>query len=372
MPRFRLSRLSKPDQYVWSILVIFAVAATCYSLSSILPYRVTALILLVTVSIIAMFFDIAPVMLAAVLSALVWDYFFIPPHFTLSIGESEDALMLLMYFLVATVNAVLTYQIRLVEKNAMREEGRAHTIKLYNTLLNSLSHELRTPIAAIIGASDNLSEPQKLTEQSKAELVGEISKASFRLNQQVENLLNMSRLESGVIHPHTNWCDVNELIYAAVNKLEPELKHHEVRVQVPDKFPLFKLDFGLMERVLFNLVNNAAVYTPESSVITITARAGRQLSPAATVIQTVSDELILTVADNGRGFPPEEVNRVFEKFYRLKNSRTGGTGLGLSIVKGFVEAHHGTVRLENLKEGGARFTIIIPAEVSDLSRMKDE
>jgi len=371
MAGLQLSRINRRDQYGYSILAVALVAATCYSLSTILPYRVTALILLVTVSLIAMFFDIAPVMLAAVLSALVWDYFFIPPHFTLSIRDSEDALMLLMYFLVATVNAVLTYKIRLVEKNAMREEGRANTITLYNTLLNSLSHELRTPISAIIGASDNLSEPQKLTEKNKADLVGEISKASFRLNQQVENLLNMSRLESGVIHPHLNWCDISELIYSAVNKLEPELKLHTVRVNVPEKFPLFKLDFGLMERAIFNLVNNSAVYTPAGANITISARQGREVGPDS-VIQAVVNELILAVEDNGPGFPKDEVNRVFEKFYRLQNSRTGGTGLGLSIVKGFVEAHHGSIHLENLPGGGAKFTLTIPAEISHPNQLENE
>jgi two-component system sensor histidine kinase KdpD len=354
------------------MLVICIVAGTCYSLSSVLPYRVTALILLVTVSLIAMFFDIAPVMAAAVLSALLWDFFFIPPYFKFAVGNSEDALMLVMYFVIATLNAVLTYKIRQVEKSALREEGRANTIQLYNTLLNSLSHELRTPIAAIIGASDNLSEPQKLTEQSKSELVGEISKASFRLNQQVENLLNMSRLESGVIHPHKNWCDISELIYAAVNKLEPELKNHAVKVHVPERFPLFKLDFGLMERVIFNLLNNAAVYTPQSSEIVVAARAGREVKSTGSIIETVSDELILTVEDNGRGFPAEEIENVFEKFYRLKNSRTGGTGLGLSIVQGFVKAHQGTVRLENIAGGGAKFTIVIPAEVSEISSLKNE
>ena len=127
-----------------------------------------------------------------------------------------------------------------------------------------------------------------------------------------------------------------------------------------------------MERVIFNLLNNAAVYTPESSVIVVTARAGREVKSSGSVIETVSDELVLTVEDNGRGFPVEEVKNVFEKFYRLKNSRTGGTGLGLSIVKGFVEAHQGTVRLENLPGSGAKFTIVIPAEVSEISDLKNE
>ena len=122
-----------------------------------------------------------------------------------------------MYFVIALVNAVLTFKIRQIEKAARQKEEKAHTVKLYNTFLNSLSHELRTPIAAIIGATDNLqNNSAQLSPQNKNELVTEISKASFRLNQQVENLLNMSRLESGFIQPKKDWCDINELIYDAV------------------------------------------------------------------------------------------------------------------------------------------------------------
>jgi len=366
-------KISKPNQYLLSFLLVTVVSAFCFSLPSFIPYRVVALILLLTVSLIAMFFDIAPVMVAAASSALIWDYFFIPPRFTFSVYSAEDSLMLLMYFVIALLNAVLTFKIRQVEKRALREEGKANTIKLYNTLLNSLSHELRTPIATIVGASDNLlAAPQKLTEQNKQELVNEISKASFRMNQQIENLLNMSRLESGFIQPHRIWCDVNELIYEAVNKLEVELKNHKVVVSVPEKFPLFKIDFGLMEHALFNLINNAATYTPDHSVITITASHTEEFSTGKAGLETVVNELIITVTDNGKGFLADEVHRVFEKFYRSKNSGTGGTGLGLSIVKGFVEAHDGKIRLENLSSGGAKFIIEIPAEISYLNNLKNE
>ncbi len=369
----KANKISISYQYFLSILVVVLVSAICFGLSAYIGYRTIALILLVTVSLIAMFFDIVPVMVAAISSALIWDYFFIPPHFTLSIGSGEDTLMLLMYFIIALVNAVLTYKIRQVEKKAMLEEGKANTIKLYNTLLNSLSHELRTPIATIVGSSDNLlTNSKNLSDSNKSELINEISKASFRLNQQVENLLNMSRLESGVIKPHANWCDINELIYSAVNKLESELINHTVTVNVPEKFPLFKIDFGLMERALFNLINNASIYTPAKSLITISAVQRERLSKGKDELETVSNELIITVEDNGKGFPADEVQHVFEKFYRLKDSKTGGIGLGLSIVKGFVEAHNGRVSLENKQNGGAQFTIEIPAEVSYISNLKNE
>jgi len=138
-------RINKPRQILLATLIVVIVATICYFLTGIAGYRVIALILLMVVSLIAMFFDILPVLLAAVLSALIWDYFFIPPRFTFRIGNAEDSLLLLMYIVIAMVNAVLTYKIRQVEKEARLKEEKANAIKLYNILLNSLSHELKTP-----------------------------------------------------------------------------------------------------------------------------------------------------------------------------------------------------------------------------------
>src|SRR5207249_1976604 len=141
--------------------------------------------------------------------------FFIPPRYTFQIGSTEDVLMLLMYFFIALINAVLTNKIRQIEKEAHQKEEKEHTIRLYNTLINSLSHELRTPIATILGASDSLLQNNsRLTEKNRKQLIKEIATASLRLNLQVENLLNMSRLESGFIKPKWDWCDINELVYS--------------------------------------------------------------------------------------------------------------------------------------------------------------
>ena len=354
------NKISKARQYFFSVLLVCAVAAVCYALTGYMGYKVVAFILLLTVSIIAMLFDILPVLLAALLSALIWDFFFIPPHFTLQVGTTEDAILLLMYFVIALVNAVLTYKIRQVEKQARQKEEKAHTVKLYNTLLNSLSHELRTPIAAIIGATDNLqTNSSKLTPQNKNELIAEIAKASFRLNQQVENLLNMSRLDSGIIQPRKDWCDISEVVYDTVKRIEENKIPQQIGININPAIPLFKLDKGMLEQVIYNLLNNATLYTEPGSKIDIMAICH-------------ADVLEIIIEDNGKGFPEEEISLVFDKFYRLKNSRTGGTGLGLSIVKGFTEALGGTVRLQNITTGGARFTIDIPAETSYLKNLKNE
>lgn len=344
-------------QYLISIVSVLAVAALGLAVQELIGYRVVAFMLLVTVSILAMFLDIIPVIIAAMLSALLWDLLFIPPRFTLTIGTTEDRILLFMYFIIALIHAVLTSRIRQVQKEVRKREEKANAIKFYNTLLNSLSHELRTPITTIIGATDNLMNTERLSENDKTELVSEISIASMRLNQQVENLLSMSRLESGIFQVRKDWCDVRELIYTVLQRFD--VSKYEVNVSVPENLPLFKLDIGLMEQVLHNLINNAIQHTGEGTDIVIKA-------------DCIEDRLVLSISDSGKGFPELEIDKVFEKFYRVQGSRPGGTGLGLSIVRGFVEAHNGTVTLKNLPLRGALFTIEIPTEVSYINRLKNE
>jgi two-component system sensor histidine kinase KdpD len=218
-----------------------------------------------------------------------------------------------------------------------------------------LSHELRTPISTIVAATDNLqSKNEKLTQENKDELVTEIAKAAFRLNQQVENLLNMSRLESGFIILQKNWCDINEIVYSIVKKIEENKTTQKIIININPNLPLVRTDKMMLEQIIYNLVNNACLYTKDNSIINISAI-------------NHADILQLIVEDDGEGFPAQEIENVFDKFYRLENSRTGGTGLGLSIVKGFTEVLKGNVILENVPTGGSRFTIEIPCEISNLN-----
>jgi two-component system sensor histidine kinase KdpD len=268
-----------------------------------------------------------------------------------------------------------------MKKEAQEREEKENVIKLYNTLFNCLSHELQTPISTIIGATDTLKENEtKLTDKSKNELVDEISIASLRLNEQVGNLLNISRLESGAVKLKKDWCDINELIYSAVSKLDARSYSQDIKVIVSENIPYFELDFGIMEQVIHNLLKNAIQYTPEKSTITISARFvtsieghfekdNFEIEPHRDLVST---NLVIVVADNGKGFPENEIERVFDKFYRLRNSKTGGTGLGLSIVKGFVESHQGTISLRNIPDDGAEFTIEIPAKTTYLNALKNE
>jgi len=357
MNELLINRLGKGRQYLWSIAVVILMSSLCFALSGIISYHVVAFILLLTVSLLAVMFDIFPVLLSAALSAFIWDFFFIPPRFTIHVDTTEDTILLIMYFVIAMISGVLTYKIRQIEKAARLKEEKANSVKLYNTILNSLSHELRTPIAMIIGATDNLQSNQNLNPATREQLISEISKASLRLNQEVENLLNISRLESGHIKPKNDWCDIAELIYDVVKKVEENGSNRKINVSISNHVPLCYLDKGMLEQVAYNLINNAVVHTSAGCNVDISA-------------SCYADLLELNIEDDGQGFTDAEMKEAFHKFSRGKNENSTGSGLGLSIVKGFTEALGGNVELRKGNAGGARFTVTIPIKTSDLNVQK--
>ncbi|MCQ4035004.1 sensor histidine kinase [Kaistella montana] len=168
----------------------------------------------------------------------------------------------------------------------------------------------------------------------------------------------MSRLESGIFGLKPEWTDVNELIFSVIHQFTAA-KNHQIIFDADEKLPLMRFDGVLMGQILYNLVHNAVIYTPDFSTIKL----GCSLE---------NDFSIIQVIDDGNGFPENEIPFVFDKFYRLPNSKTGGSGLGLSISKGYVEAHNGTIELRNNEDRGAVFTLKIPVESSYINNLKNE
>ena len=221
----------------------------------------------------------------------------------------------------------------------------AESERLGRALLNSISHELRTPIAAIQSAAGGLATATAAPTQQA--LAGEIQEAADRLNRIVGNLLDMTRLEAGHLKPRLDWCDVRDVINAALRRVEKKCAGREVTVSVPAGLPLARLDAVLMEQVLTNLLLNVALHTPAATPVQVTA--------------SVEEGAVhLSVSDRGPGLPPDALDRIFDKFYRAPSAPAGGIGLGLSIVKGFVEVQGATIRAENRAGGGAQFTIALP------------
>ncbi len=371
IPFFRSSGVVRDYLLVMSLLAL--VAGGCFFVLPFIGYKAVALILLLLVSLVAMLFRLGPVILAATISALVWDFFFIPPTFTFTVGSVDDSLFLLMYFVIALISGVSTFRFRQLEKREHERQQQENAIKLYNTLFNSLSHELQTPLATIIGATDTIKE-SKLDQHQRNELMSTISEAALRLTAQVDGLLNISRLESGFLQAKTDWTDLGELLHNPVNQLETGDKN--IEVLVPQGAPLVKLDQHLIEQVIFNLVNNAVLHTPEKTSIKVSAELTPyywgEIDEEGAHPKAVANNLVISISDNGPGFPKEEQQKVFDKFYRLENTLNKGNGLGLSIAKGFVEAHAGTIELFDSLQGGAEFRITIPVEVSYFNKVKHE
>lgn len=231
------------------------------------------------------------------------------------------------------------------EHNAMLRESE----RLYTTLLNSISHELRTPIATITGAASSLLDPQTgRDEAARLQLIHDIQDAGYRLNRLVTNLLDMSRLESGKLLLKLEWCDVSDIIGVVVKQFDRSLNGRPLALNQANDLPLLRLDFVLMEQVLVNLLDNACTYTPPGKPI--------EISTAC-----VDGVVTIDVTDHGPGVAPADMGHIFDKFYRAPKAATGGTGLGLSICRGLVEAHGGTLTAENVPGAGARFTIRLPA-----------
>lgn len=352
-------KFSHTNQIFIAVGVVFFTAILCFFSTHFMGYRAIALVLLMVTSLIAMFFDVVPVLVAATLSALIWNFWFIPPRFTFHITYSEDLLLFLLYFFIALVNGLLTVKIRQAEAKARDKEEKELTIGLYNTLLNSLSHELRTPIATILGTVDTLKDEDKiLSLEQKVELFHGIETASLRLNQQVENLLNMSRLESGNLKLSLDWVDMTEWGHQLINKFSLDAQHRKIALEVVNDLPLFLLDVGIMDQIAGNLLRNALQYTANSVPIFLR-------------IAMENEQLEIKISDEGLGFPEDLIPLVFDKFYRLPHTIPGGTGLGLSIVKGYVEASGGTISLRNL-DPGCEFIIRIPAKTSYVNYLKNE
>jgi two-component system sensor histidine kinase KdpD len=222
--------------------------------------------------------------------------------------------------------------------------------RLRNTLLSSVSHDLRTPLAAITGGTSTLLDPAaRLDDAGRRELVQTMHGEADRLDRLVQNLLEMTRLESGSVQVRKEWHAIEEPVGAALHRLGPRLRGRQVAARVPADLPLVAMDPVLIEQVLINLLDNALKYTPEGSPIEIAAF-------------QEGDGVVVDVADRGPGLAPGDEQRVFEKFYRSPRAPARGSGLGLSICRGIVEAHGGVIEAANRPGGGAVFRFTLPVK----------
>lgn len=493
-----ISTRSAFSQY-WNVFwIVLMVTGGCTLLQPWVGYRSVGFLYLLGVLAVGTLFSMGPVIFSAALSALAWDYLFIPPQFTFEVRQADDAILLSLYFIVAIIIGFLTNRIKFHERIIREREERTNVLydilqdisssravadflpkvktriekvlnaecsiflqssdgesllnastaysselgekemavaiwafkaqkqagwstntlsqasslyiplkgqsevvgvfafrrrnnrklsleqenllysmtrqlglslerhflekrlaeaqrlreseELHQTLLNSISHEMRTPLTAILGLASSL-EDEKMASDRKYVMNAavDLREASDRLNRVIENLLDMSRLGSGALALHFEWHDLNDLIGVVLQRMAKLLSKHKVTTRLVDGVPLARMDFRLMEHAISNILLNAATYSPEGTEIHVT-------------LEQVQGNFRLSIEDEGPGIPTESVPHLFEKFYRVPGSPTGGVGLGLSIVKGIIELHKGTVRVDPKTNRGAKFIIQLKAE----------
>jgi two-component system sensor histidine kinase KdpD len=262
-----------------------------------------------------------------------------PPEVTLSLAQRDLA------------ESFASQLAQLVEREELRAAGErekllAESDRLHRTLLDGVSHELKTPLAVLGSAVENLASADEAT---RADLSNEIKTATRRLNRLVNNLLDQTRLESGALKPRLDWCDGHDLVNAAVDGVSEQLNGHPFELSIPRDLPLFRADAALMEQVIANLLLNAALHTPQGTAIFLAAG-----------VERAKSRIYFTVADRGPGLPAAMRERLFQKFQRGDAAKAGGLGLGLSIIRGFVTAQGGDVVAGENPGGGAVLTVYLP------------
>ncbi|MCL4235752.1 MAG: DUF4118 domain-containing protein, partial [Deltaproteobacteria bacterium] len=267
---------------------------------------------------------------------------------------ARDTERMLLLDALARIAAGAMEQKRLL-KETQDARMQVESERLQTTLLASVSHDLRTPLATITGAAAGLADAVDERDETRGRRLAElIRQEAERLERLVGNLLQMTRLESGAVRPNLDWQSIEELVGAAIHRMERELAGRSVVLDVAPRLPLIRADALLIEQVLLNLLDNAVKHTPSGSPIEIEIRRDH-------------DTVCVSVSDRGPGLPAGSEDRIFEKFFRSPAAGGApGAGLGLAIVRGFVAAHGGLVTARNRPEGGATFEVRLPVGAADV------
>jgi two-component system sensor histidine kinase KdpD len=305
------------------------------------PTNIILFYLLVVVFI-AIRYGIGPAVATSILSVLAFDFFLVPPYLTLSVADIQYLFTFAAFLVVGIV--VSTFASKVREHLIQRQ-----TEKLHSALLSSISHDLKTPLVSITGALTTLLDGKShLDEKHKRDLLETASEESARLNRLVNNLLDMTKMEAGVLRIYKKPCDLRDLIGTCLEQLKNKIGQRSIKMDIPKDLPELPMDFLVMAKALFNVIDNALKYSTDNSSIDIRA-------------SMIDAKVRLEIKDYGCGIPKEDLKRIFEKFYRVEKSlHTSGTGLGLSISKGIIEAHGGQISAESDFGKGTTIVIILP------------
>jgi len=283
-----------------------------------------------------------PAIVTSILSVLTFDFFLVPPYLTLSVADLQYVFTFIAFLVVGIVVSTLASKTR--EQVIQRQ-----TEKLQTALLNSISHDLKTPLSSITGSLTALLDNDSgLDETTRRELLETAFEEADRLNRLVGNLLDMTRMEAGALRISRKPCELRDVLGASLEQLKEKIGSRNIRIDIPRDFPEIPMDFSFMMKVFFNLIDNALKYSSADTSIDIKAA-------------LFKDKVKIEIKDQGVGIPKGDLKRIFDKFYRVERpQQTTGTGLGLSICKGIIEAHGGAITAQNNPDRGATFIITIP------------
>ena len=346
---------SKRIGYLVSLLGTAAVTALLVPFRGQINSTTTSLIYLLAVLFIALFWGSGPALVASVFAVLCFNFFFLPPFYTLDVAHSENWIALFAFF----TTALAVGQLSARAKKASQAEALKQSERLKSALLDAVTHDLRTPLTSIKASITTLLDEARapefaLDQESRLEMLQVINEESDRLNRFISGLIELARIDAGELQLRRQWGAIDEIVSTALARAQPLTQGHEVEVKVDEELPAVSVDERAVSEVVYTLVDNAAKYSPRGSKIVIIAGMGEGM-------------VRMIVEDQGPGVPAALRERVFEKFFRAERdgdvSTRGpsGTGMGLAIAKGIVEAHEGKIWIESGVNGrGTRVVFTLP------------
>lgn len=376
-----LNGLLSDKRYGYLVSVFGTAAVTAI----LIPFRehinstTTALAYLLAVLFVALFWGSGPALLASVVGVLCFNFFFLPPLYTLDIAHSENWIALFAFFTTALVVGQLSAhakrraeeaerseneierlykELRTAFERASQAEALKQSERLKSALLDAVTHDLRTPLTSIKASITTLLDEARaefaLDKESRLEMLQIIDEESDRLNRFISGLLDLARIDAGELHLRRQWGTIDEIVSTALARAQPLTEDHELEMQIDEELPAVRVDERAVSEVVYTLVDNAAKYSPSGTKIKISAG--------------VSNAMVkMAVEDQGEGVPLDLRERVFDKFFRatrdgdVSTRQPSGTGMGLAIAKGIVEAHEGKIWIESATDGhGTRVVFTLP------------
>ncbi|MGH8630977.1 MAG: DUF4118 domain-containing protein [Burkholderiales bacterium] len=310
-----------------------------------------AMVYLLAVVVIALRFSRGAAIFSSVLCVAAFDFMFVPPQGTFTVNDVQYLLTFAIMLAVALVISELMESGRRHAEAKAALAVEAETERIRSTLLASISHDLRTPLAVMTGASSSLAERgDRMIKEERDALARSIYEQACDMSEQVANVLQMTRLETGAIVLERDWVALSEIAGSVLSRLSERLAAHRLMVEIPNDLPLVRVDATLIEQALANLLENAARHTPAGTLVRLRA-------------QRRDDALVVSVEDFGLGIDDRDIERVFAKFHRgAVEGAGGGVGLGLAICRAIVSLHGGRTWAEQIPGGGTAFRFTLPVE----------